>query len=276
MKELNALERSAKWNADNFEPVTVAGTKEIIAIAEAFRALEQENILLKQGCENNPLVHEMIDWKERAEAAEADNRNYSELLSYHIDRQVKAEAKLAELEKQEPIYQYMTVSMLDETCLEERWHDCSKERFDEANSELEGARIVYRQQQPIIADGLHPDTADLVITFAEALARKLRRSEEKYGWSDGWKDSDWKEKCLADFHHHISKGDPLDVAAYCAFMVHHGWKTRPAPAVSLAPVSNCLSFFASVIKSGESWSATCQRDLDAARAILRNIQGQSQ
>lgn len=59
MEKLNALERSAKYNADNFEPVTVAGTKDILAIAEAFRALEQ-----------------------RAEAAEA---------------------KLAELEKQEPV-----------------------------------------------------------------------------------------------------------------------------------------------------------------------------
>lgn len=47
--------------------------------------------------------------------------------------------------------------------------------------------------------------------------------------------------------------------------------TRPAPAVSLATVSNCLSFFASVIKSGESWSETCQRDFDAARESLRNI-----
>ncbi|WP_370426161.1 hypothetical protein AB9Q52_011365 [Pantoea vagans] len=47
---------------------------------------------------------------------------------------------------------------------------------------------------------------------------------------------------------------------------------HPAPAVSLAPVSNCLSFFASVIKSGESWSATCQREMDAAREALRNIE----
>lgn len=47
---------------------------------------------------------------------------------------------------------------------------------------------------------------------------------------------------------------------------------RPAPAVSLAPVSNCLSFFASVIKSGESWSATCQREMDAAWEALRNIE----
>lgn len=49
--------------------------------------------------------------------------------------------------------------------------------------------------------------------------------------------------------------------------------TRPAPAVNLTPVSNCLSFFASVIKSGESWSETCQRALDAAREALRNLEG---
>lgn len=35
--------------------------------------------------------------EQRAEAAEAENRNYSELLSYHIDRQAKAEAAQAEL-----------------------------------------------------------------------------------------------------------------------------------------------------------------------------------
>lgn len=42
--------------------------------------------------------------------------------------------------------------------------------------------------------------------------------------------------------------------------------------------SNCLSFFASVIKCGESWSETCQRDYDAAfktpatDAVIREIQ----
>lgn len=75
-------------------------------------------------------------------------------------------------------------------------------------------------------DGLHPSTVELVEGFATALDEKLRRSEIKYGWSDGWKDIDWQEKCLADFNHHISKGDPRDVAAYCAFMWFHGWQTR--------------------------------------------------
>lgn len=85
MKELNEvkkaikyLELDAKEQADNFSESMIVSTKTILAIAEAFRTLEQ-----------------------RAEAAEADNLNYSELLSYHIDRQAKAEAKLAELERQE-------------------------------------------------------------------------------------------------------------------------------------------------------------------------------
>lgn len=40
----------------------------------------------------------------------------------------------------------------------------------------------------------------------------------------------------------------------------------------LSPINNCLAFFASAIKSGESWSSTCQRDYDAALSILRNIE----
>lgn len=84
--------------------------------------------------------------------------------------------------------------------------------------------------------GLHTSTSELVLTFAKALAEKLHRSEQKYGWSDGWKDVGWQDKCLADFHHHINKGDPRDVAAYCAFMWYHGWPTRPAPAIDLNAV----------------------------------------
>lgn len=39
--------------------------------------LEQKKILLEQGCENNPLLHEMLDWKERAEAAELKLSNHN-------------------------------------------------------------------------------------------------------------------------------------------------------------------------------------------------------
>ncbi|HFT1547268.1 TPA: hypothetical protein ACH27V_000856 [Klebsiella quasipneumoniae subsp. similipneumoniae] len=83
-------------------------------------------------------------------------------------------------------------------------------------------------------DGLHPSTAALVNDFATALAEKLRKAELKYGYSNAWTNNGWMTDCLADFHRHIAKGDPRDVAAYCAFMWYHGWKTeaaQPAPVV---------------------------------------------
>lgn len=73
--------------------------------------------------------------------------------------------------------------------------------------------------------GLHPDTAKLVVEFAEALAAKLHRGEKKYGYSNLWKEDDWQQECSDKLVEHVQKGDPLDVAAYCAFMWHHDWKT---------------------------------------------------
>lgn len=145
-------------------------------------------------------------------------------------REKEAEAKLKELEGQEPAAWLVLSSSGGYV-----------ERNPEVIAFLEAAGLtkckpLFTRPAPAVSlvEGLHPSTANLVISFADALAKKLRRSEEKYGWSDGWKDADWQEKCLADFHQHIGKGDPIDVAAYCAFMWHHEWPTRPASAVSLA------------------------------------------
>ena len=69
--------------------------------------------------------------------------------------------------------------------------------------------------------GLHPETLSLVKRFAVALAKKLRLAEEKYGYSDGWRNDDWLDECREKLRHHIGKSDPLDVAAYCAFLWHH-------------------------------------------------------
>jgi hypothetical protein len=72
---------------------------------------------------------------------------------------------------------------------------------------------------------LHQDTADLVARFAEALAKKLHAAEKKYGYSNGWKDDDWLGECKAKLIEHVEKGDPRDVAAYCAFLWHHSERT---------------------------------------------------
>lgn len=77
-----------------------------------------------------------------------------------------------------------------------------------------------------LPDELHRDSAELVAQFASALARKLRESERKYGFTNTWKtDTSWRGECADQLVQHVAKGDPLDVAAYCAFMWHHGWKT---------------------------------------------------
>jgi hypothetical protein len=73
-------------------------------------------------------------------------------------------------------------------------------------------------------------TRCLVWNFALALGSKLAAAEKKYGYSDGWRDKDWEKNCQAKLLEHVGKGDPRDVAAYCAFMWAHGWKTVPSAA----------------------------------------------
>ena len=66
-------------------------------------------------------------------------------------------------------------------------------------------------------------TDDLVDRFAVALKAKLRAAGEKYGFDDAWKADDWRDKLIEDLWRHGQKGDPRDVAAYCAFAWHHQW-----------------------------------------------------
>lgn len=102
------------------------------------------------------------------------------------------------------------------------WNRC----IDEV-AKINGEMIIVGR-----VDGLHPSTMALVNDFATALAEKLHKAELKYGYSNAWTNNGWMTECLAEFHRHIAKGDPRDVAAYCAFMWYHGWKTeaaQPAP-----------------------------------------------
>lgn len=73
---------------------------------------------------------------------------------------------------------------------------------------------------------LDSETEMLVRRFSSILARKLARAKETHGLSNQWMDDDWETQCRASLLAHIEKGDPVDVAIYCAFMSHHGWKTK--------------------------------------------------
>ena len=73
----------------------------------------------------------------------------------------------------------------------------------------------------VLPSNLHEDTKMLVTDFAEDLALKLKKSEDKYGYSNQWMEATWMDECRQSLHEHIAKGDPRDVAAYCAFLWYH-------------------------------------------------------
>lgn len=91
------------------------------------------------------------------------------------------------------------------------------------------AALTNPQTTGVSGEGLHPATADLVQRFSTALADKLRKAEQKYGYSDGWLSPDWQAECQRHLAEHVAKGDPRDVAAYAAFCWHHGWSTASPP-----------------------------------------------
>lgn len=111
----------------------------------------------------------------------------------------------------------------------------------------EGAKLYTAPQAPVMPFGLHPDTQKLVTDFCTALAEKLYKAQLKYGYDTDWKQDGWPSQCQAHFHQHIAKGDPRDVAAYCAFMWYHGWKTEAA---QTAPV---VTFYRDGIEAAAKW-----------------------
>lgn len=110
------------------------------------------------------------------------------------------------------------------------------------------------QQVPVIPLGLHPDTQKLVTDFCTALAEKLYKAQLKYGYDADWKQDGWTSQCLAHFHQHIAKGDPRDVAAYCAFMWWHGWSTKPAEGLESRTVTVKLPDY----RHERFWDSRCE------------------
>lgn len=108
---------------------------------------------------------------------------------------------------------------------------CRSVRFEDKCKELEAEIAALKADVLVMPDGLHPDTKALVLVFASAMAVKLHKAQKKYGYDNSWMDTDWKDQCQRDLIAHVTKGDPLDVAAYAAFAWHHGWPTAPKPSV---------------------------------------------
>lgn len=99
-----------------------------------------------------------------------------------------------------------------------------QERARIAGAEQPTVKVVMQDQVDVLTLDdldLHPHTKALVLAFARALAVKLLRAEARYGYTDGWMRTDWIDECRAELGRHVRKGDPLDVAAYAAFLWHH-------------------------------------------------------
>lgn len=97
---------------------------------------------------------------------------------------------------------------------------------DDWDGPPEESEIVFAFHVPSPSEQPEPvATDDLIDRFAAALKDKLRAAEAKYGHNDGWMRDDWQADCIADLNRHLAKGDPRDVAAYCAFAWHHDWPT---------------------------------------------------
>lgn len=79
---------------------------------------------------------------------------------------------------------------------------------------------------PIDAPAGHSLTDYLIDRFATALKAKLHRTREKYGYQDEpWAKPSLVDAMREDLYRHLEKGDPLDVAAYAAFLWFHGAST---------------------------------------------------
>nr|WP_306297508.1 hypothetical protein [Klebsiella quasipneumoniae] len=142
------------------------------------------------------------------------------------------------------------------------WRDGEGYKVDDDDSELDGMWSAWKSagaelvdalekahQAPSMPLGLHPDTQKLVADFCTALAEKLYKAQLKYGYDTDWKQDGWTSQCQAHFHQHIAKGDPRDVAAYCAFMWWHGWSTKPDEGLESRTVSVKLPDYRNTYKS---------------------------
>ena len=96
------------------------------------------------------------------------------------------------------------------------------EQSERIPKEVQLERIFAAAESP-----LHPDTESLVSRFAAAMRNKLANAERKYGYSNLWANGDWMDECRTKLVEHLNKGDPLDVANYCAFLWHHGEHCKP-------------------------------------------------
>jgi len=150
---------------------------------------------------------------------------------------------------------------------------CAEMKRD-INAWFEGGGHVRRTPAPEGGVVAHSTDA-LVDRFAIALKAKLNAASEKYGYTDGWLRDDWRADLTRDIRAHLDKGDPRDVAAYCAFAWHHGWSTAspvvPVGREDIEVVSEWLEIAKETPKplhSSLNYVPVCASEIEAIERIL--------
>lgn len=127
------------------------------------------------------------------------------------------------------------------------------------------------------AGGDEDPVDDLMARFSEALLAKIRAAGEKYGYGNAWLENDWRETLKLRLQQHVVKGDPLDVAAYCAFAWHHGWSITPTDTYRTAAPSQPMQLDDAAIDAAldewyehEDWKGTFRPShIESSRVEMR-------
>ena len=156
-------------------------------------------------------------------------------------------------------------------------------RPDQASRDAEAAYIaaanpatIKRMIASLRAPSREPEGGavdDLVDRFAAALKEKLHAAEAKHGHGDAWMHDDWRDDLVYALCEHIEKGDPRDVAAYCAFAWHHGWSLALATREE-APADPCASHKDEGI-SLDPCCPTCEAPAEAGDDVQQTISGET-
>ncbi|EOF4706122.1 hypothetical protein ACKWWX_004586 [Klebsiella oxytoca] len=177
---------------------------------------------------------ELVEALEKAQAKNA-------LVAGGIEAAAKLHGRIAELEQQNSIANEKVTEL-------SRLVQHNISRAEDAERRAERISKSSSLSHP----GLLHATNELVLIFSHALADKLYAAQEKYNHGTSWRNNDWQEACQRDFQKHIAKGDPRDVAAYCAFMWWHGWSTKPAEELESRTVTVKLPDLRQIV-SGERY-----------------------
>jgi hypothetical protein len=114
-------------------------------------------------------------------------------------------------------------------------------------------------------------TAKALCDFCNALAEKLRKSELKYGYTDGWLTEDWQEEFHKALTHHLGKGDARDVAIYAMFAWVRGWQTK----LELSAIPEWVEAQNLLEKQAEA-NLKLMQQVQKAQQDLANITGENE